>query len=238
MGARGFYQEAAGAAPALQSENSIRRGRRTMRTHLLLGIAIGLAPLVAEAQFYRCVGKDGKKYYGQTMPGACLGEPMEELNSQGMVVRRIDPEAEQKMRAAEEANAIKKREDELLAREQFRRNRALLATYTNEAEIDDARKRALADNTRALRQAEARMAQIRKRQAGYEKEMKFYENGGKGTGKPGGAPPSKLAEDIRAVEREIELQETLIENRRKEARTINEKYDQDKKRFVELTRPR
>jgi hypothetical protein len=208
------------------------------RTHLLFCTAMGLAlaPLVAEAQFYRCVGKDGKKHYGQTIPRACVGEPMDQLNSQGMVVRRIDPEADQKMRDAEEANAAKKREDELLAREETRRNRALLATYTSEEEIEEARSRALADNTKTLRQAEERMALILKRQAGYEKEMQFYKNSKVKSG--GTEPPRKLLEDIRAVALEIELQEKLIDNRHKEADVINAKYDDEKKRFVALTKPR
>ena len=30
---------------------------------------------------YRCTGKDGKKYYGQTLPQACLGRPIELLNN-------------------------------------------------------------------------------------------------------------------------------------------------------------
>ena len=46
-------------------------------------------PLAVNAQSYRCVGKDGKKYYGQTIPNQCIGQPVEELDKQGVVVRRI-----------------------------------------------------------------------------------------------------------------------------------------------------
>ena len=56
-----------------------------------------LSSLAAHAQqkeqyTYRCTGKDGKKYYGQTIPPPCLGQPMELINKQGLVVKRIDPE--------------------------------------------------------------------------------------------------------------------------------------------------
>ncbi len=46
-----------------------------LRTALI--IAIAALPMAAEAQSYRCVGKDGKKYYGQSVPTACLGMPVE-----------------------------------------------------------------------------------------------------------------------------------------------------------------
>ena len=42
-----------------------------------LAAAFALAPLAAEAQSYRCTGKDGKKYYGQAVPPQCLGQPVE-----------------------------------------------------------------------------------------------------------------------------------------------------------------
>src|SRR5216110_4026394 len=107
-----------------------------------IGITLGLliAPLVAHAQAtYRCAGADGKKYYGSTIPPQCDGRPVEQINSQGMVVRRIDPEGEAKERAEKEASLAKKKEDDVVAKEETRRNRALLATYTSERDIEDAR---------------------------------------------------------------------------------------------------
>ena len=59
--------------------------------------ALMIAPLGALAQAtYRCTTADGKKYYGSTIPMQCMGHRVEQLNSQGLVVRRIDPEGEQK----------------------------------------------------------------------------------------------------------------------------------------------
>ena len=78
-------------------------------------------PLAVNAQSYRCVGSDGKKYYGQTIPNQCIGQPVEQLDKHGVVIRRIEnktPEdkaakkAEEK-RKSEEA-AIKKEEDRIV----------------------------------------------------------------------------------------------------------------------------
>jgi len=65
------------------------------------------APLVAQAQSFRCVGKDGRKYYGSTIPQECLGQPIEQLNRQGMVIKRIDPEGSEKERLAKEAEVLR-----------------------------------------------------------------------------------------------------------------------------------
>ncbi len=200
-------------------------------TRKILIIAAALliaAPFLAQAQSFRCVGKDGRRYYGSTIPQECLGQPVEQLNKEGMVIKRMDPEAGERDRAAKEAEAAKKREAEAAAREQSRRNRALLATYSSERDIEVARERALADNAKQAQEVENRIAAIRKRQAGYDKELEFY----KGKNKP----PEKLAEDMQGAEQEIKEQQQQLETKKRDAEAINAKYDTDKKRYLELTR--
>lgn len=195
-----------------------------------LGVAVLVAaPLAAQAQTYRCTAKDGKKYYSSTIPRQCIGRPVEQLNAQGMVVRRIDPQADEKARQDKEAALEKKRALEAATRESERRNRALLATYTSERDIEDARSRALADNQKAVRDVESRIEGLRKRRAGYDKELQFYS---------GKTPPRKLAEDIENAEVEIKANEELLAVKKKEVAHINARYDDDKKRYVQLTRRR
>jgi len=219
-----------------------------MSRYVVLGAVLALAPFAAQAQTYHCIAKDGKKYYGSTIPPQCLGVPVEQLNSQGRVVRRIDPAGEEAARVAKEAEAEKKREQDNVAREASRRNRALLATYTSEKDIEDARGRALAEGAQQIKQVEARIAEIKKRQAGFDKEMEFYQEaqakpdkGGKGKpadAKPKAAakPPPKLMEDIKTAEMDLNAQQNLLDAKKKELESINAKYDEDKKRYLELTK--
>jgi|SRR5690349_13761044 len=194
--------------------------------------ALLMAPLAAQAQVtYRCTGKDGKKYYGNTVPMQCMGHPVEQLNAQGLVVRRIDPEGEQKEREAKAAAAAKAKEEENATREETRRNRALLATYTSERDIDDARARALADNRSALQDVESKIDALKKRRAGFDKELEFYQDK-KGNTKP----PAKLVDDISSIESDLKVQQDLLAAKKKEVDAINAKYDQDKKRYAQLTR--
>lgn len=211
-----------------------------------LFVAAALASLAAHAQStYRCTGADGKKYYGATIPQQCLGRAIEELSPAGTVIRRVDPEGEERARLAKEAQDAKKREDEALQKEESRRNRALLATYSSEKDIDDARARALAENQKAIKEVEARIAEIKKRRAGYDKEMEFYVEGaakpdakkkGSGPAPKASKPPPKLLEDINTAEVDLKAQENLLSVKQKEVDNINGKYDLDKKRYLELTK--
>jgi hypothetical protein len=206
-----------------------------LKVLLIGGSALLLAPLAAQAQAtYRCTGNDGKKYYGSTIPMQCVGRPVEQLNAQGLVVRRLDPEGEEKARAAKEAAAEKRKEEDAASREETRRSRALLATYTSERDIEEARRRALEDNERAVREVETKIEALKKRRAGYEKELAFYQDAKDKKAKAG--PPAKLTNDIKNSDIDLKAQEDLLAAKKKEVNVINAKYDEDKKRYLEATR--
>jgi len=199
-----------------------------MRRVALLA-ALAIVPLAAGAQSsYRCIGKDGKKYYGQSIPPQCIGQPIEQLGPDGRVQKRIDPQASAAEQAARQAEAEEKKKRDAILKEETRRNRALLATYTSEADIETARKRALADNEKAVKETEARIAALKKRQGELRKELEFYQGKNK--------PPAKLEQDIKDTDFSIQTQENLLAQKRKEVDAINARYDEDRKRFVELTR--
>src|SRR5688572_2204879 len=160
-----------------------------MSLHLVVfaAAALMLAPLAALAQprshenlNYRCTGKDGKKYYGSMIPPQCLGQAVELINNQGMVVKRIDPAGDEKARLAKEAEAQKQREMEVAQKDAQRRSRALLATYTSEKDIEEARTRALREHQTQVREVEGRIEAIKKRQARHEQDLELYKDGGKG----------------------------------------------------------
>ena len=195
---------------------------------LLAAAALALAPLGAEAQSYRCTGKDGKKYYGQSIPPQCLGLPVEQLNAQGVVVRRIDPQASAPERIESHAEAEERKKREAVLKEESRRNKALLATYTSEKDIESARARALEDNEKAVKELEARVAALKKRQGELTKELDFFQGKTK--------PPAKLEQDIKNAEIDLKAQEGLLAAKKKEVDSINAKYDDDKRRYVELTK--
>jgi hypothetical protein len=198
----------------------------------VLGAAAVLlaAPLAASAQpkddqyTYRCTGKDGKRHYGQAIPPACVGQPLELLNKQGLVVKRIDPEGDEKEQELE-----KKRELENAQKDQLRRNRALLATYTSEKDIEDARARALREHQKQVEEIQGKMDEIKRRHASYNKELALYKDTTKGQ------PPQRLKEEIVNAEIDLKAQQTLLEAKKKEVDGINARYNEDKRRYQEAT---
>jgi Domain of unknown function (DUF4124) len=182
------------------------------RSFLAAVLALSLAlPLAAEAQSFRCVGKDGKKHYGQSMPPQCVGQPAEQLNAQGLVVRRIDPQASADERAKKETDEADRKKQAAQAKDQGRRDNALLATYASEKDVELSRARALEDNNRVARELEGRIADLRKKRA---------------------APGA----DAKGIDMELKTQEDLLAGRKKETERINARYDDDKKRYAEITK--
>jgi len=186
-----------------------------------------LAQRATEQYTYRCTGSDGKKYYGSAIPDACIGRPLELINKQGLVVKRIDPEGDEKARIAKEAEAEKKRELEAAQKDAMRRNRALLATYTSEKDIEESRKRALGEHQKQVQEVEKRIDEIKKRQARFGKDLEVYKEAGKGE------PPARLREEITNAEIDLRAQQGLLDAKKKEAAGINARYDEDRRRYRE-----
>jgi hypothetical protein len=194
---------------------------------LLLAAGIALSTSAA-AQSFRCVGKDGKKYYGQAMPPQCVGQPTEQLNAQGMVIKRIDAQKSAQERAQKEAEEVERKKREIISKEEGRRNRALLATYTSEKDIDEARARALKENEAAVKDIERRIVALKKREQDLTKELEFYSGKNK--------PPAKLEQDIKNTQFDIKTQQQLAATKQKEVDSINTRFDEDKKRYADLTK--
>jgi len=167
-----------------------------------------IAPLAALAQnSFRCTAKDGKKYYGQSVPPQCAGMMVEELSPAGTVVKRVGAPASPDDRAKKEAEEAERQKQATASKEQARRDQALLATYGSEKDVEDMRRRALEDNQRFTDQIQAKIAGLKERAS-------------KGDAAAGS---------------ELSMQESLLESKKKEAQAINGKYDDDRKRYLQLT---
>lgn len=192
----------------------------------LLVLALALAPLTARAQTYRCVDKNGNKHYSQTVPEACVGRLVELLNSEGVVIKRILPPPTATEVEEQKAAAEKTRLDAEAAKEQARRDKALLASYTSVQDIEDARTRARADNDRMIGEITKRIAALEKRRAEEQKGLQAY---------AGKKAPERLTEDLGNTESDLTMQKGALAARQQEAAKLDARFDADKKRFLELT---
>ena len=192
----------------------------------LCSTVLALAPAAAQERMYKCVDARGKVYYTQVPPPECLGRDTQELNKSGTLIRKNPAALSPAQAQAREAERKKKIEEEERSKEERRKNLALLNTYSSEKDIDEARARALEEAKVAIEATERSIAGAQKRREELEAEKEFYAK------KP---MPLKLKLDISNTEIEIKNQTVLLDAKKKEISTINAKYDEDKRRYVELT---
>ena len=195
---------------------------------VVLGIVLALAAASASAQqrMYKCKDEKGKTYYTQTPPAECLGKEIDELSRQGMVVKKRGAALTPEQIAAREAEDKRKKEEALVAKEENRKNQALLNTYSSEKDIEDGRQRALKQAAEATKEFEKHIEEAQKRAQKLAAEKEFYAK------KP---MPKKLQDEIKNNEIDIKEQQEMLAAKKKELGGINAKYDQDKRRYLELT---
>jgi hypothetical protein len=185
-------------------------------------------PASAQQRLYKYTDPvTGKTVYTERLPAEAAGKSNEQLNRQGTVVKRESAAPTGEELAAREAERKRKLDEEAARKEEKRKNQALLNTYPNEKDIDDARARALQINEEAIKEAEQKLAEAQKRQKVLAAEAEFYQK------KP---MPAHLKQDIQTNQVELKAHGELLDAKRKETAAINAKYDEDKRRYVELTR--
>lgn len=189
-------------------------------------LALAAAPASAQSNMYKCKDSKGKTYYTQTPPAECMGKEIDELSTQGRVLKKREGALTPEQLAAREAEEKRKKEEEAQAREEKRKNQALLNTYSSEQDIEDGRQRALKQSEQAAKEIEKRIAETQKRAKALAAEKEFYLK------KP---MPKKLQDDIKNNDMDLKTQEEALAAKKKELGEINAKYDEDKRRYLQLT---
>jgi DNA repair exonuclease SbcCD ATPase subunit len=189
-------------------------------------VALATAPASAQQRLFKCKDDKGRTYYTQTPPAECLGKEMDELSKQGRVVKKREAALTPEQLAAREAEEKRKKEEEALAKEEKRKNQALLNTYSSEKDIEDGRQRALKQAEQATKEIEKRIAEAQQRAQKLAAEKEFYAK------KP---MPKKLQDDLKNNEHDIKGQQDALAAKQKELGEINAKYDEDKRRYLQLT---
>lgn len=196
---------------------------------LLVAALFAAGPAAAASNIFCCQDERGRKVCGDLVPAACLGRAYDEIGANGAVVRRIEAPLTAEQRAQKEAEERRRKEAEAAEKEQGRLDAALLQTYGSEADIDLARQRAQADTRAAIKGAEAKIAEARKRRKKLDDEAEFYRK------KP---MPAELAKSLKENDMEILAQETLIETKTKDLEAIGLRFEEEKLRYRALRQPK
>ena len=164
-------------------------------------------------------------HYTDKMPPEAVNKGTTIIDKQGRQVQKIDPAPTPEQRKALEAAAEQKQATAKAHEERARRDRALLLSYTNEDEIEVAKKRALATIEAQLQSAETYTADLKKKQEALTKRKAGYAD------KP---MPADLERDLNSVGIELSRQAAVIQQKKEEIITVGAKYDADKQRWRDI----
>jgi hypothetical protein len=190
---------------------------------LLTALSVQAATPPGPGRYYCC---DGGRICGDSMPEQCRGKAYRILDSSGNLLKEVGPPLTVEQKAQAAAEALRKKELEEQAKEQRRKDQALLDTYATPQDIDLAQGKAESDVNLAIRGAEERIAAARKQRKKFEEEAEFYKKK---------TLPTEVAKGLRDADHEIKTQQELLDVKKGDAATIKAKYDAERKRYAELT---
>lgn len=172
------------------------------------------------ATMHKCIDAAGKVYYSDRLAPEC--PRTSELNRQGVTIERRTPAD-----AAGQASSPKKVAATPQSTAQERRDRALIATYTSEQEIDLAKERNLQMPLQAVKLAETRIGRLDKELDGLKKQAE-------GLTSKQQPVPAHLSEELNKKQSARAALQSDLEQRNAHADGIRQKYESDKLRFREL----
>jgi hypothetical protein len=207
-----------------------RGGEEWKRAVPAIGLLLALTLAVvasrdAHSATYKWVDDKGIVHYADKMPTDAVNRGHVEFDRQGIAIRKTDPALtpeQVRARAAEvdkQAQVAKERE------ETARRDRALLASYTREDDIDLARGRSLTTIEGQMQSARNYGATLAKRQAELVEKRQSY--GDKNV-------PAVLERELESVASELAKTNALMETKKQESLVVAARYDADKRRWREL----
>jgi hypothetical protein len=189
-------------------------------------LSVGASGALAQASsIYTCRDHSGKTLTSDRPIADCAGV-MRELGPSGVVKREIGPPLTADQQRQKDADDKARRAADEAAREKHRRDTALLASYQTTDQIEAARRRSLADADASIKTSQERLADLEKERKGLELEGQVY------AGKP--MPPlfKRKLEDNQAL---IDDEQASIKARQADMGRVNQRYDDDLRRFRELT---
>lgn len=191
----------------------------------LFALLLTAAVLPAQAKMYKWVDAQGNVHYTDTLPPTAAAQGNAELSKTGNVVKKTESAEDRQKRLAAEAEAAARKK---AADEQARKDRALLATFTSEQEIDLARDRSLERHKLVIKGAKVRLKQI-------EPDMDQLEGRVKAASQNGRPVPAHLQQQYDSKLAEVDENKRIIKSNEEAMAEVRARYEAEKQRFRELS---
>ena len=180
----------------------------------------------AAGRIYTCKDANGKTITSDRPIPECQGREGRVLSTQGTTVKRIDAPLTAEQEAARDAEEVKRKEEAVKRGEQLRRDKALLNTYQNLDDLESKRQRALLQVEREMKEAERRVSFLQKQELEIKDEEAFFKKK---------QLPAELKRKLDENEGALRAERSLLASKKDEITQVNLKFDEDKKRYTELT---
>jgi hypothetical protein len=200
--------------------------RRLAAAAALLALGVLVRPGLAGAATYKWVDEQGVVHYSDKMPPEAVNRGSQQLSKEGVPLRRTDPAPTPEQRRAREAEEERRRALAKQQEEAERRDRALLASYTSEREIELSRQRALATIDAVLESATHYSDQLQRRRVDVEAQRARHRD------KP---VPVVLEREYEGINLELAKQAELIRQKRAERDATAARYAAERSRWRELS---
>lgn len=207
------------------------KGRTTtcpMALALAFAALASTVDAAAQTTIYTCRDRNGRTITSDRPIPECADRAMRELGPSGIVKREIAAPLTPEQRRAKEIDDRNRKLAEEAAREKRRRDAALLAAYSNEAQIEGARRRALADAEDSIKTSRSHLADLATERKALTQEAGAYKNK---------RVPPLVKRRLDDNEAAISDEEATIRMRQADVQRINQRYDDELRRFRELTDP-
>jgi orotate phosphoribosyltransferase len=209
--------------PPHRREFDMRNMEHTGLHALLAALALAVAP-AAWADIYSCKDANGKQITSDS-PATCHGKETRVIGPDGRTKQVIAAPMSMEQRKAKAEEDARKLEADKLAREQGRKDQALLDTYRSEADVEVKRQRALEQVQAEVKASEGRIVVLKKLNQELLDEAEFYKKK---------KMPADLRRKLDESEGAIAAENRTLQSKKDEVSLTNQKFDEDKKRFLEL----
>lgn len=165
---------------------------------------------------------------GDTVPPEYQDSATKELNRRGVTVKQSEAALTPEQKKAQQAELERKQAEDLKNEAQRRQDRMLLDSYSQEKEIDYDRARHVKGIESEIESLQLNLRSTNTRQANARARAEQYKKAKKPV-------PPEVQDEVDRIEAEKTKIENQIGQRHKEIAALNQKYDEFKKRYIELT---
>jgi len=194
---------------------------------IILPLLISTSTVFAERTF-RWVDEDGQVHYSDRVPPQHSKQERREINEQGRTLKIYEAPKTPEQKAEEQRLAIIEAARKKIAEKRLRHDRTLLATYSSDADMVQARDGRVASVESLIQLTHRRIKSMQKRLLKLTDEAAEYERSGKKL-------PVGLQKQIANNRQQITQNENFVKDKGREIEDIRLQFDADINRFNELT---